>query len=368
MPMPRSLTILGGAAAGAVAAATLVLVGLVPAPAATVRGGAADSMARAAVGWLETLDAEQKSRATKPFGDASRVDWHFIPKPTRKGVQLRDMTEAQQAAALKLLRTALSQAGYDKSLVIMDLEEILRRLEGTKAKNIRDPKRYFFTVFGTPAETGSWALSFEGHHLSLNFTVRDGRLVDSTPQFMGANPAEVKTTFAGSPAAGHRVLRDEETLAFELVGMLSAEQRAKAVIATEAPKEIRAAGEKQSPREPAVGIAWKDLSAEQQSLLRRLVEAYCSWMTDEVSTERLKLIESGGTAAAAGGVHHGWDEVHFAWQGALKPGIGHGYRVEGPTFVIEFVNVQPDAEGTPANHIHCVWRDRTGDFDLPPAG
>ena len=30
------------------------------------------------------------------------------------------------------------------------------------------------------------------------------------------------------------------------------------------------------------------------------------------------------------------------------------YRVEGTTFSIEFVNVQPDAEGNPANHIHCV--------------
>ena len=29
-------------------------------------------------------------------------------------------------------------------------------------------------------------------------------------------------------------------------------------------------------------------------------------------------------------------------------------RVEGTTFSIEFVNVQPDAEGNPANHIHCV--------------
>ena len=39
---------------------------------------------------------------------------------------------------------------------------------------------------------------------------------------------------------------------------------------------------------------------------------------------------------------------------------------EGPTFLIEFVNVQPDAEGNPANHIHCVWRDRHR--RLRPAG
>lgn len=366
MTMPRSFMML---VAAGVAVGGLVFVGSAGRlPAAATKGGVADSMARAAVGWLETLDADQKTRATKPYGDATRTDWHFIPKPTRKGVQLRDMTDAQQTAALRLLRTALSQAGYDKSLVIMDLEEILRRLEGTKAKNIRDPKRYFFTIFGTPAETGSWGLSVEGHHLSFNFVVRDGVLVDSTPQFMGANPAEVKTSFPEQPAIGHRVLRDEETLAFDLVNALSAEQRVKGVIAAEAPKEIRGAGERQPAQDPAVGIAWKELTPAQQSLLRRLVEAYCSWMPEEVASERLRLIEAGKATAAAGGVHHGWDDVRFAWSGALQPGIGHGYRVEGPTFVIEFVNVQPDAEGTPANHIHCVWRDRTGDFDLPPAG
>jgi len=48
--------------------------------------------------------------------------------------------------------------------------------------------------------------------------------------------------------------------------------------------------------------------------------------------------------------------------GALEPGKGHAYRLEGPSFVVERVNVQPDAEGNPANHIHCVWRDKTGDF------
>ena len=140
------------------------------------------------------------------------------------------------------------------------------------------------------------------------------------------------------------------------------------MIAAEAPKEIRGAGERQPSREPSVGIAWTELTPAQQSLLRRLVEAYCNWMPEEVAGERLRLIETGGAVAAAGGVHHGWNDVRFAWSGALKLGIGHGYRVEGPTFVIEFVNVQPDAEGNPANHIHCVWRDRTGDFDLPPAG
>ncbi len=334
------------------------------------RPAAAESMASAAIDWLSTLDAEQKARAMQPFASPARTDWHFVPKNDRKGLQLRDMNDRQEAAALALVRSALSQAGYDKSVMIMKLDEILRRIEGAKAKNIRDPKRYFLTIFGTPAATGSWGLSIEGHHLSFNFTVRDGVLVDSTPQFLGANPAVVKTSFDGLPASGDRVLRDEETLAFELLAALDEPQRAKAVIAKEPPKEIRAAGAPQPPAGPAAGIPFKELTAPQQSILRRLVETYCAVMPDEVAAERLRLIEGSVVAdgkTAQESVHHGWNDVHFAWSGSLVPGVGHGYRVEGPTFSIEFVNVQPDAEGNPANHIHCVWRDRTGDFDLPAA-
>lgn len=337
--------------------AMIVIVGAAVATtrAAAVRQATPASLSQAATAWIDTLDADQKSRGLRPFGEATRTDWHFVPKASRKGVQLRDMTPAQEQAALALLRSALSQAGYDKSLLIMSLEEILRRLEGERAKNIRDPKRYFFTIFGTPADSGTWGLSVEGHHLSFNFSIRDGAVVDSTPQFMGANPAEVKASFTGLPEPGQRVLRDEEMLAFELVRSLTTAQRAEAVTA-EAPKEIRAAGEPQPPQEPATGIRWGDLTAEQQTVLRRLVDAYCSWMPAEVAAERVRLIEA---------APEGWEAVRFAWLGSIEPGIGHAYRVTGPTFLIEFVNVQPDAEGNPANHIHCVWRDATGDFDLP---
>lgn len=317
-----------------------------------LQGVSAEPLTQAASRWLESLDAAQRTRAVQPFADPMRTSWHFIPKNDRKGVQLRDMTDQQQEAALAVLRSALSAAGYEKATGIMQLDELLRIIEGDKAKNIRDAKRYYLTLFGTPADNGSWGLSIEGHHLSLNITIRDGMVVDSTPQFLGANPAEVRTTFPGLPPTGHRVLRDEEQLAFDLVNSLDGQQRQQAVIAREPPREIRAAGEPQGPRGAAAGIAYAEFNTDQQAVLRKLVEVYCRVMPDAVAEERLGLIDN-------------WGDVHFAWAGSLKPGVGHAYRVEGPTFAIEFVNVQPDAEGNPANHIHCIWRDRTGDFDLP---
>ncbi|MFM8578340.1 MAG: DUF3500 domain-containing protein, partial [Planctomycetaceae bacterium] len=193
------------------------------------------------------------------------------------------------------------------------------------------------------------------------FTVRDGRVVDSTPQFMGANPAIVKKSLPGLAPEGTRVLRDEEALAFELLASLPEPLRSTAVVAKECPADIRAAGEPQPPSGPMVGVSMADMPPPAQSLLRRLVETYCAAMPEEVAIERLRLIEKGAGDDAG----NGWKQVHFAWAGSTEPGIGHFYRVEGPTFMIEFVNIQPDAEGNPANHIHCVWRDKSGDFDLP---
>jgi hypothetical protein len=53
----------------------------------------------------------------------------------------------------------------------------------------------------------------------------------------------------------------------------------------------------------------------------------------------------------------GWDKIYFAWAGALEPGKGHYYRIQGETFMIEYDNTQNNA-----NHVHSVWRDPANDF------
>ena len=60
----------------------------------------------------------------------------------------------------------------------------------------------------------------------------------------------------------------------------------------------------------------------------------------------------------------GMQKIKFAWAGSLEPGAAHYYTVEGPSFIIEFVNSQPGQDGTPANHIHAMYRNAKGDFGL----
>ncbi|MCA9139454.1 MAG: DUF3500 domain-containing protein [Planctomycetales bacterium] len=305
--------------------------------------------------FLDQLDADQKSTVSMPYESEQRVDWHFIPKKTRKGLMLRNMNSAQRVAALRMLRSALSEAGYGKASKIMMLESVLRELEGEGRTWERDHTKYYVTIFGTPGETGTWGLSFEGHHLSMNFSFRDGALVDSTPQFFAANPATIMNDVSGPLGKGTRVLRDEEQLAFDLIASLQDSQRDSAIIDQDAPAEIRFAGEPQAKVEAPLGITFRELSDNSKSLLTKLVNTYVDAVADPVAAQRRAQIEEDG-----------WDDVHFAWAGATEPGIGHYYRVRGKRFLIEFVNTQADAAGNPANHIHCVWRDLSGDFDLQP--
>jgi uncharacterized protein DUF3500 len=312
-------------------------------------------MVDAADGFVKSLDASQQSKAVMSYDAPERRDWHFIPKPTRKGLQVREMSTDQRKQAHALLQAALSQVGYGKATKIMALEGLLAELEKTREKGpLRDPERYYFTVFGQPSADGRWGLSVEGHHLSLNFVVDHGKVISSTPMTFAANPAIVKTDAVSSIPKGTRILEREESLAMDLLASLTPEQRGVAVIAEKAPAEMRAAGEPQPPTDLPEGLKAEKLNGAQQKMLRDLLSEYANNAPEDVAGERLAKLEAAGLG-----------NVYFAWAGSDRLGEGHYYRVQGSTFLIEFVNTQPDSAGNPANHIHSIWRDMAGDFAVP---
>lgn len=317
--------------------------------------GSKSSPSEAAVAFLETLKAEQKEKTQFEYESPQRVKWNFVPMNNRKGLPLRDMTEEQRTAALGLLRSLVSDAGYERSLTTMALEKVLHLHEGPASADRRDPTKYHYCIYGNPSDKGTWAVSIEGHHLSLNLVFHDGVVVDSTPQFFGANPATFQADTLDRFTKGYRALQNEEQFAFDLLKSLTAEQKSKAIIAAKAPAEIDSPGSAQPAPTPPRGLTFTDLKEEQQQILRKLIATYTLSMVSKVAEERIALIDKAG-----------FDKVHFAWAGPDAPGVGHYYCIQGPTFVIEFVNVQADALGNIANHIHCVWRDLQGDFNLAP--
>jgi hypothetical protein len=99
------------------------------------------------------------------------------------------------------------------------LEVILAEIEKNPVR--RDPELYYLVFFGEPTATGTWGWRYEGHHISLNWTLVAGASIASTPQFFGSNPAEVRH----GPKKGLRVLAAEEDLARAVLESLTAEQR-----------------------------------------------------------------------------------------------------------------------------------------------
>ena len=298
----------------------------------------AAALTAAAAAFLDSLNDEQAAAVRFPFDGEDRVDWHFIPRE-RKGVPLKAMTASQRAAALDLVRTGLSEQGFTKAESIRRLEPILFELEG---RDIRDPDLYYFMIFGEPNGRNTWGWRYEGHHISQNWTIVNGTAVATSPQFFGAHPAEVRE----GPMRGARVLGREEDQARVLLASLDDAQRASALIRDTAPRDVLTGNQREAAMQDDLGVAYRDLDADQRDVLWAIVEEHASTHPAAVVNARLMTIRTAGL-----------DGIKFGWMGGIARGEPHYYRVQGPTFLIEYDNTQDDA-----NHAHSVWRDFTGDF------
>jgi hypothetical protein len=298
-------------------------------------------MSESAQHFLASLTPEQRARTVFRFEDNERFDWHYIPRE-RKGLPLRDMTPTQRHLAQALLASSLSQTGYIKATTIMSLEDVLRILENDSGER-RNPEKYYFSIFGEPGEKSSWAFRVEGHHVSQNFTAVNGQVI-AGPSFFGANPAEVRQ----GPRKGLRALGAEEDLARDLLMALTADQKKVAIIdATAYPDILTAASRKAALNGQPSGLAVSKMSQQQRGMLEALVAEYVHDVPDDIAQARAEE------------VHRDADKLYFAWAGVERKGGPHYYRVQGPSFLIEYDNTQNDA-----NHIHSVWRDFENDFGL----
>jgi uncharacterized protein DUF3500 len=347
----------------------------------------ADRMAEAAAAWLDSLDPTQREVAIGPppgrddHAEAERTRWFYTPTD-HGGLTFHQQRPAQHRLVMRLVASGLSEAGYTTVATVLGLENVLDRTEGFTVdfgrERGRDPGQYYLRVFGEPGGQAPWGWRFGGHHVSLHNLVVDGRVVATTPCFLGADPAT--SPFLGGTAL--RPLGAGEDLARELVRSLGPELSARAVLLSRAPDDIVAAN---SPRvddrvvtrnnlwrpgshtppgaaSPATGLEGNDqralaltltpkgvpgadLDAAQRELLRALLGTYLDRVPPGVSP----LPRYDDPAAL--------DAVHVAWAGSTAPGEPHYYRLQGPRLLIEWDNTQRNV-----NHAHAVWRDPESDF------
>ncbi len=286
-------------------------------------------MTSAAIQFLSALDANKRSKASYVFADAERQRWHWTTPGNfpRNGLPLNEMSEAQQTLALALLRASVSEIGYQKALDIMSLQVDLGN----------DPKLYFVTVFGEPGAADGWGWRWEGHHISRQFTLK-GEQIAVTPFFLGAWPTQNN--------AGLRAMPREEDAARELILSLNDNERRSAIFQQETLTRHVTQNQPYVTPLDLVGIAAGSLSAEQQTLILEIIQTYLSVLPVSIATPHFARIEAAGL-----------DKIQFGWAGSLEPRQPHYYRLQGPTFLLEFDNSRNRGA-----HIHSVWRDFAEDF------
>jgi hypothetical protein len=291
-------------------------------------------MEREASRFLGLLTPEQRKATLLSSDSSEKFGWHYVPK-ARLGVTWKQLSSAQRDAGRDLLRASLSHVGFDKIEQIRQLELVLRELEGGNPG--RDPEDYHFLFFGEPSADKPWSWRYEGHHLSLSFACRHGKLVSSTPQFLGTNPASSK---AGAPLA------KEKELAFIFLDSLATDQLSRAVLSKDAPADIVSSNSRKASIEGRQGIPYRDLDQRQRKLLLDLIRAHAEVQTKAEEDRRLAAFR----AEDAG-------RLVFAWMGSTQRKGPHYYRVQGDHMLIEYDNTQNDA-----NHVHAVWRNLDEDF------
>jgi hypothetical protein len=325
------------------AAIPILLMGLAATAAGQDKGHAsapaAAKMRAAAERLVAALPGAGRAQAVRSFEDRDRLDWHYTPR-SRNGIPLKELDKAGREAVHDLLRAALSAPGYRKVVNIIELELVLREIETFGW--MRDAERYHLTLYDVPDRARRWGWRFEGHHLSLNFTLAGDRMAVDTPSFFGANPA----TVASGPRKGLRALGEEHDAGWALLEALGEAQRREAVISEHTYGDIVTRNRDRVEPLDGAGIPAAKLDERQRALLWRIVETYAASFEPGLAAARLARAKHGGIEA-----------VRFGWAGSTTRGRPHYYRVQGPLFLIEY-----DASQDGGNHIHTVWRDFTGDF------
>jgi len=287
-----------------------------------------NDIATQAARYLDSLDANQRTKSTYAFNDPELTRWHWTTPSgfPRNGLALREMGTSQRDAAFALLQTSLSAYGLQKSLDIISLQNDLGN----------DPELYYVTVFGTPG-VEPWGWRWEGHHLSRRFNVIHGKL-SVTPFFLGAWPTMNNV--------GLKAMEREEWAARELVTSLDESQRALVIFQRDALGRHVTQNEAYVAPLENVGIAASKLTPDRQTLIMEIIHKYLDTLPDRVAAPHLDRLQAAGL-----------ESITFAWAGSLEAQHPHYYRLQGPTFLLEHDNSRN--RGT---HIHSVWRDFAEDF------
>ena len=309
--------------------------------------------------FLKSLNAKESDEVLQAFNDSLRTKWTNLPigLAKRPGKKHGDLSDNAKIKFHELLTTIFSSQGYLKTTSIMQLDDMLNsKTRSSLDKGMIDEKmfseikslhwdydNYFISIWNEPSLIEPWGIKLEGHHLSINITIV-GDHISFTPMFIGADPAVMPFT----KHAGLRVLSKEEDYGLKFINSLNDEQKKKATLSKEVPRDIITNPNNTERITDYHGIRGKHLTSEQKQLLILLIKEYINNLEHNKAKQNLDSIEKSGI-----------DNIYFAWIGSYQRKVPHYYMIHGPDFIIEYDNVGFSNNG---NHIHAIWHEKNNDF------
>jgi len=318
----------------------------------------AAQMSTAAQDVIDTLTPAQKRKCVRKLNGKARVDWHFIPTSklgiirSRTGLAMKDMNAEQQAQVLKLLEVSLSLSGFQVAEEIRHNDNYLIGQRNFASGTLEaffgfvlkyGEGNYHICFYGTPGEP-NWAWRFEGHHFEVDFSIVGGKLVSRTPASWGSNHVIKSKEYPNAPDVKTKTLSEFREKAHDLLMSFNESKRDKAIIASKPLKDVQLVPRRSVETLLPQGLAAAEMNRGEKQNLRRLLDAYIQKYRSEIATLDWEKIEAAD-----------FDQVHFAWAGSLDRGGPTYYRIQGPSFVLEFDNPRFNAD-----HIHTVWRSKNG--------
>ena len=284
-------------------------------------GSTARHMTAAAETFVE--HAVRRAAGAKPccaYDAPVRTDWHYIPKPSRKGLQVKEMNDAQRQGGAACCTARLCAVGYSKATKIMQLESILRELEKSRTRRT-DSRSRALLLHAVWRAGRRRPLGLERRGASpvaeLRGRRRPGRR-RRRPRFSAPTRACCWPTTAPGFPRGCACWPRKKSWPSSCSSRSRPSSARRRSSPTRRPSDVRDAGKAAPPTSAAEGLAARDMTPEQVAILRALDRRYANNLPADVAAERLAAIE-----------HGGYDDITLPGPGADKPGVGHHYLVQG---------------------------------------
>ena len=343
--------------------------------------GATADVVAAAQAFQETLSADQRATLLNDLTADLADNWSNFPAGVveRNGLRLGDLSDEQREAALGVIRTALSGAGFATFQGIRAADDYLGanpdsgpgraggppagrpagppgdsaagrppgsgdRPAGDRPRVTFDGDVYTIAFLGEPSTTEPWILQFGGHHYAVNFGF-GGEVASPTPFFVGTEPLTFELD-----GVTYAPMAERAATATALLASLSASERTQAQLSGSFRDVLLGPGQDFEFLDAQEGLPVASLSAEQRALVAAAIAA---WVEDAEAGTADRMLAAYTSEAAL-------DATTIGYAGSPDLGtVGSYLRIDGPDVWVEIAAQSSDYDTV---HYHSIWRDKTLDY------